>query len=132
MALSISVIRNCANRNILLKKIFHLPSWKLPNCALSLSLTQIISMVAKRGAVWVWLNQRVEDARADINNDYYCCCRTLFLHLNVRECEFMVSIKQSPARFSCCCCHCCCYSCHHCCRFRCCCFCINCCCCCWW
>lgn len=29
--------------------------------------------------------KRVEDAKASINNDYYCCCRTLFLHLSVHE-----------------------------------------------
>lgn len=23
--------------------------------------------------------------RTSINNDYYCCCRTLFLHLSVHE-----------------------------------------------
>lgn len=61
----------------------------------------------------VWLNQRVyvclwvrkrekweRAMEANIYNDYYCFCRTLFVHLSVREYEFIADgcIKQSPIR----------------------------------
>lgn len=101
--------------------------------------------------VWFgWINELEDEVSAccevegaNINNDYYCFCRTLFVHLSVPECEFNRCWWLQPAivefEFSSggggsgggnggCCCYSCCFYCKHCrCRRHC--YCVT---VCWW